>query len=327
MVFLFRDKSISGTIILLLLLIAIHIHFFITPPVIITNEHDGFISLFIQKFITPLNTTLIYILYILVVFVQALRLNLALNNFKMFQQQHQTVALSYILFTAFFIEWSYFSSALIANFFIIWVFIKLAALHNNPNPKTLLFNTGLITGIAILGYHSIYIIVIALLLVLIIIRPFRLAEWLLMLIGIIVPFYFLAAWLYLTDQFHVFYNYIPDFYIHLPIKHLSIWMWFSIGLICLLALLGIYYNNISNKRMVIQIRKSWGVIMILLMLLLPVPFIFKHTTLDAAILCIVPLSAITANVYSNTKRLLLPNILFWLSIVIIIYNNWLLFKS
>ncbi|MBX2931885.1 MAG: hypothetical protein KF781_08070 [Chitinophagaceae bacterium] len=327
MVFLFRDKSISGLIFLLLLLVAVHVHFFITPPAVIANVQEGFISIFVHKYISTLNSSFIFILYILTVYVQAIRLNFALNNVRMFQQQHQTVAMSYILLTGFFTQWSQFSAALVANFFIIWIFIKLAQLHNNPNPKTLLFNTGLIAGITILCYHPAYAIIITLLLVLMIIRPFRIAEWVITLIGIMLPFYFLGAWLYLSNQFHLLKIYLPDFNIHLPVEHINIWLWLSLSVITILLLLGSYYNSISNKRMVIQIRKSWGIIFILFLFLLPVPFLFSNVSLEAAIMCIVPLSAITANVYSNPKRLMLPNILFWLSIVIIIFNNRLLIKQ
>jgi len=321
MVFLFRDNSISGYIFLLLLLVAVHLHFFIVPPTIIANEQDGFIGIFILKYIRPLNSSLIFILYILSVYVQAIRLNFAINNFKMFQQQHQTVAMCYILLSGFFIQWCQLSSALIVNFLLIWVFIKLAQLNNHPNPKSLLFNTGLLAGITVLCYHPSYVIIIALLFALLIVRAFRIAEWMIMLMGIILPFYFLAAWLFLTDQFHLTEKYLPDFNLHLPITKTNIWLWLSNSILVLLLLIGSYYNNISNKRMIIQIRKNWGIMFILLVVLLPIPFLFSNISLEAAILCIVPLSAIAANTFSNSKRLMLPNILFWLSIVIIIFNN------
>ncbi|MCZ2223294.1 MAG: DUF6427 family protein [Chitinophagales bacterium] len=327
MVFLFRDKSISGLIFLMLLLVAVHFHFFIMPATIIANEQDGFIGIFLLNNIKPLNRSLIFILYILIVFVQAIRLNFALNNFKMFQQQHQTVAMSYILFTGFFTQWSQLSSALVANFLLIWIFIKLAQLNNHPNPKSLLFNIGLISGITILGYHPTYVIVIALLFSLVIIRPFRIAEWIIMLMGIALPFYFLGTWLYLSNQFHLIEKYIPDFNLHFPITQTNIWFWFSLSTIVLLFLVGSYYNNISNKRMIIQIRKSWSIVFIILFILLPTPFLFSNVSIEAAALCIVPLAAITANTYSNSKRLMLPNILFWLSIAIIIFNNRLIIKS
>ncbi|HNJ58374.1 MAG TPA: DUF6427 family protein [Chitinophagaceae bacterium] len=324
MVFLYKDKSVSGIFFLLLLLIAVHFHFFIAPPQLLINSNDGFISTALHNIQTQTNSTVLFILYLLSVFIQAIRLNYALNNFKMFQQPHQTVAMSYILFSGFFVQWCVLSAAIIANFLVIWIFIKLAQLSSNTNPKTLLFNIGLITSCTILAYHPTYIIVVVVLFALAIVRSFKLVEWVILLMGLAVPFYFLASWLYLTNQFHLIQNYLPDIHFHLPTKHFNYEIGFSSGAILLILIVGLYFNSIHNARMIIQIRKNWSVLLIMLILFLPVSFIFGNSTLEASFLSIIPLSAIAANAYSYPKRLLVSNFLFWLSILITLYINRLL---
>jgi hypothetical protein len=67
--------------------------------------------------------------------------------------------------------------------------------------------------------------------------------------------------------------------------------------------------------------------MLLLSLMLPVSFVFRDANLNTAILCIVPSAAFAANAYSYPKRLIIPNILFWLTAALLVYNNWVLIKN
>jgi hypothetical protein len=326
MVFLFRDKSVSGIVLLLLLLLAVHFHFIIEPPKLIINSEDGIIGILLKKIAHNSNTAVFFILYLVCVFAQAIRLNFALNHFKMFQHQHQTVAMSYILLSGFFVQWCYFSSALITNFLIIWIFIKLAQLSTSSNAKALLFNIGIITSCSILAYHPTYIIILVLFFALAVTRSFKIVEWVILIMGVILPFYFLASWLYLTNQLSNMVHYLPDIHLHMPLKISSIWIWISLGVLLLATLAGIYFNSINSSRMIIQIRKNWNILFIMLILLLPTSFLFGNTTLEASMLGLVPLAAIISNAYSYPKRLLLPNLLFWLSIAVILFNNRLIIK-
>ena len=79
--------------------------------------------------------------------------------------------------------------------------------------------------------------------------------------------------------------------------------------------------------MVIQIRKNWGVMAVMLFILLPIPFIFLNAGLESALMALVPLGAFAGNVFSYPRKLLLPNILFWLAILVIVYNNWAFLKN
>lgn len=327
MVFLFRDKAITSIIYLLLLALATHVHFFLTPALVVAQPNEGLIGLFLTKFIQPLPASIIFVIYLVLILVQAIRLNVALNNYKMFQQQHYTVAMCYILFSGFFTEWSSITPALIANSLIIWIFIKLANLNNNANPKTLLFNIGLIAGITILCYHPTISLVGITFFALAIVRPFRIAEWLILLMGLVIPFYFLGCYLYLTNNIQFLKTYLPNLQLHLPLQNANFVLWIGVLVLIISVVIGVYYNQVNSNRMVIQIRKSWAVMFVLLLLMLPLPFIFKNATLDSAALSLIPLSAFAANMYSYPKKLALPNILFWLSATFIAYNNWLLVKK
>ncbi len=327
MVFLFRDKSIINVFFLVILSIGVHLHFFMNAPLVITNTNDGVFSMILKNYFSALPQTPLFVLYHVLILVQAIRLNMVLSDLRMFQSTNYTTAMAYVLLSGMLPQWCNISPALIANFLLIWLFIKLSRLYNHPSPKNLLFNTGLIVGMSVVCYHPTAILILVVLFALAVVRPFKLPEWLILLMGILVPYYFLASWLFLTDNLKTFSTYLPYLQLNIPLTQWSIPLVVSLSVLLIVLLAGLYYWQISNKRMVIQIRKNWGVMMVMLLILLPIPFIFLHAGIESALMSLVPLAAFAGNTFSYPRRLVLPNILFWLSVLVIIYNNWLFIKN
>jgi hypothetical protein len=325
-VFLFRDKSIINIFFLVLLSVGVHLHFFVSTPVVVTNTNDGIFSVLLRHYAVPLSSTFLFMLYQLLLLVQAIRLNMVLTDLRMFQASNYTTAMAYVLLSGMVTQWCSITPALMANFLLIWLFIKLSRLYNHPSPKTLLFNTGLIVGLSIICYHPTAILILVVLFALAVVRPFKLAEWVILLMGVLLPYYFLAAWLYLTDGFSAFGQYLPHLHWTVPLKQWSVPLIASLAVLCLVLLAGLYYWQISSNRMVIQIRKNWGVMMVMLLILLPIPFVFLYAGLESAFMSLVPLGAFAGNAFSYPRRLVLPNLLFWLAAAVIAWNNWLLIK-
>ena len=114
------------------------------------------------------------------------------------------------MLTGLFPAWSVISPALLANFLLIWIYIKLTRLYNNPAPKTLLFNIGLLVAIMVLCYHPTALVVPVVLFALGIMRPFKLQEWFTLIMGMALPYYFLASGLYLTNQLPLISSWLPN---------------------------------------------------------------------------------------------------------------------
>lgn len=125
----------------------------------------------LNQYIAGLPSTVLFLIYHAVVLVQAIRLNMVLSDLRMFQHNTYTTAMAYVLLTGLFTQWCSITPALLANFLLIWLFIKLSRLYNHPSPKTLLFNTGLIVGVAVLCYHPTAILVLVVLFALAVVRP------------------------------------------------------------------------------------------------------------------------------------------------------------
>lgn len=157
MVFLFKDRSDLNLIFLLLLSVALHFHVWMHPPLIIANESDGLLSYLLLHYIQPLPPLVLIVLFHTIILSQAIRLNILLSNFKMFQQISYIPAFTYIILTAMFPYWDVISAGLIANSLVIWILVKLLRLYDQNQPKTLEFNIGLIVGLSIILHEPIAI--------------------------------------------------------------------------------------------------------------------------------------------------------------------------
>ncbi len=327
MVFLFKNKSFVSVFFLIILCFGVHVHLFLGIPKIIVAEDNGIIYYILNKYIANLPQTIIALFYISIILIQAIRLNILLNEYKMFTQNGFTTAMAYILLSGFFTDWANITPAIIANLFVIWLFIHLTKLYNNPSPKSLLFNIGLIVGAAILCYQPNILLVAIILFALAIVRPFIISEWFVLLLGTIMPFYIIGSVLFLNNHFNLFTNFLPHISFTIPIITSDFWFTVNITVISILLLAGFISLNSNTNRMVIQIRKNWGIIMVMGFIMIPIPFMFHKSGLTATALSMVPFAAIISNIFVYPKKMWLPNILFWLAMVAIIHNNYILIKN
>ena len=209
MVFLFKDRSDINLIFLVLLSLGLHFHVWLHPPLVIANESDGFLAYLLIHFVKPLPSIALIVLFQLIILSQAIRLNILLSKFKMFQQISYLPAFTYIILTGLFPYWDVISSGLVANSLVIWILVKLLRLYDQNQPKTLEFNIGLIVGLSILLYEPIAILIPVVLFALIIIRPFKFSEWLVLIMGILMPFYFIFTYVFLWGQLADFRHFLP----------------------------------------------------------------------------------------------------------------------
>jgi hypothetical protein len=240
----------------------------------------------------------------------------------MFTRSNFLTAMSYILLSAVFIEWNQLTPALVANSMLIWLYIKLVRLFNDHSPKTLLFNIGLIIGTCVLLYHPTALMILLATFALMVVRPFEITEWLVLLMGICSPFYFLGVYLFLTDQFSHLTQYLPAWQLNIPHVHSRLLFLITIGTILIILFVGVYHWQNKNRRMLIHIRKNWGVLIVMLFVMLPVPFISKNAGVESLMLWIIPVCPFMAQGFLEPKKNRLPNVMFGVLVVLIVLNNW-----
>jgi hypothetical protein len=255
MVFLFRDRSDINVLFLVLLSVAVHFHFYWEAPIVIANPTDGLLAYLLFHYIKPLPPLALIVLFHLIVIVQALRLNILVSRFKMFQQVSYLPAFTFVILTALFPFWDAISSGLIANAFIIWILVKLNRLYDQSQPKTLEFNIGMIVGFSILLYEPIAILIPVVIFALAIIRPFKLTEWLVLIMGIILPFYFIFTYVFLTDSAQEFTAFLPKLDWENPFAALYYKSIIALSFMGIQLLIGLYFWQDQQNRFIIQVRK------------------------------------------------------------------------
>jgi len=321
-VFLFRDRSDINILFIIVLSFALHFHNWITPPMVIANESDGFLAYLLIHYIRPLPGIVLIFLFQLLIISQALRLNVLLSQLKMFQQISYLPAFVYVLLTATFPYWDVISSGLVANSLVIWILLKLLKLYDQNKPQTIEFNIGLIVGVSILLYEPIAILIPVVFFALTIIRPFKLTEWLVLLMGIVLPFYLLFAFVFLTQSDPHFRQYFPKLDWKNPLVQPEWNIISGLIVIGIQLAIGVFYWQQQQNRFIIQVRKYWGVLLLVLLLTFFQPVIFSVQALYASAIVITPMACFISFAYSTPKRLMVPNILFWSSVGIIVYNHW-----
>jgi hypothetical protein len=321
MVFLFRDRSDINVLFLVLLSVAVHFHFYLEPPIVIANPTDGLLAYLLFHYIKPLPPLALIIIFHLIVIVQALRLNILVSRFKMFQQVSYFPAFTFVLLTALFPFWDAISSGLIANAFIIWILVKLNRLYDQTQPKTLEFNIGMIVGVSILLYEPIAILIPVVIFALVIIRPFRLTEWLVLMMGILLPFYFVFTYVFLTDSAAAFTVFLPKLDWENPLAALDAKSIIALSFMGIQLLIGFYFWQEQQNRFIIQVRKYWGVMLLTLVMTFFQPIIFSSQALYASAIVIAPLASFISFCYAGPKQLMIPNVFFWISAGLIVYNH------
>lgn len=321
MVFLFRDRSDINLLFLVLLSVGLHFHNWITPPMVIANASDGLLPYILVHYIKPLPPLFLIVLFQGIILSQAIRLNILMSKLKMFQQVSYLPGFTYIILTALFPYWDVISSGLVANSLVIWILVKLLRLYDQNQPKSLEFNIGLILGISILLYSPIAILIPVVLFALTIIRPFKLSEWLVLLMGILLPFYFIFTFVYLTSGAQEFTHYLPRLDWKNPLIKPNLNIILTLVVIVVQFIAGLYYWQDQQSRFIIQVRKYWGVLLLVLILTLFQPIIFSAQALYASAIVLTPLACFISFAYSVPKSLFIPNLLFWSAIAVIVYNH------
>lgn len=273
------------------------------PVVPVARGYDGYLYRLVLYLLSGPGTLfpLLYpaITYLLLV-SQALMLNAMVNSQKLLQKPTYLTGMSYILITSVFSEWYNLSPPLIINSILIGVLAQLCKLHNHPQPKSILFNLGIAIGVSGFLYYPALSFLSLIIVGLSITRPFRIREWLIMLLGVCAPYYFAAAWFLWKGKWEK----VPLPFVRVTIPHLKeSWLEYSsLALITIAVLAGLIFIQSNLRRQLVQTRKSWALVILYLLIAVLVPFINETMHFDYWILSAVPVSIIMAAAFLYPER-------------------------
>lgn len=233
------------------------------PPKLETIEgfHQGF--LFQWKGLFNFFTTHpnLYVgLSVIVSIAFAVYFNFVINREKIFARKTYIPAFAFMLYSSFLPSLAIFSTVFIANAFIFIAFANILGSYNATSPQKTFFNTGLFLGLATLFYFPAIILFILFVILILIVRPFKLQELFAYIFGVITPFYFVGIILFLQGKWksytqHLFYH------IHLPLKTISTPIFIALSIISIMMLVyGLFLVNQSQGKNTTGVRKKWNCI-------------------------------------------------------------------
>ena len=239
---IFKANNPYNNFLLLLYAVALKLPIFLHPQIPHPQQIDGFLYRAFLNWLKPAGQgfPLIYsFITFILLYSQAIYFNKVVNDQRIMQRPQYLTGMSYILLTSLFAEWNSLSAPLIVNSLLIWVWSQMSSLYNNQNPKSTLFNIGLAIGIATFFYFPSLAFAALIIFGMAVTRSFKLAEWLIAFFGIITPYYFLLAFVFLTDKWKGYT--FPGFAITTPEFHQTYWTYIAIILVLLASIIGVFY--------------------------------------------------------------------------------------
>ncbi|MFT3904210.1 MAG: DUF6427 family protein [Niabella sp.] len=316
----FRQKN-PGNIVVLFIL-----GFFLKLPYIFgnvapqTTPHSGIIYTELLDFLAPFAVVFgntYSILAFLLLLLQTFLLTRFINTQRLMSQANFLPGMAFILISSLLPEFNRLSAPLLASVPAFLVCSEMFKSHSPKFGKTNIFNVGMLLSIATLIYLPSVLFLLIAFIALIMLRPFKLNEWLVLLLGVITPYYLLAALLFITDNFNVAYLY-PGFDLFNPTIPHSIWIAGALFLLLMPLLTGFYYAQKHGGRMLIHIRKTWTLFVIYLIVGLAVALLNGTAEIDDFIFALAPIAAYHGFGYFNAEWKPFPKIFFWLSVAFII---------
>ncbi len=174
----------------------------------------------------------------------------------------------------------------------IWLLTRLTTLHNTSKAKTSLFNIGVLLGVA----SFIYLPGMALLLVawygLGTARPFKLPEWLMILLGLIAPAYFYYAIMFVFGQ--PMQTGFKNFHLVIPTVPYTKFMIASAVFLCVWLMAGYYYMQQNIRRQVVATRQNWGLLNVYMLVAVCMAFASGKFAMNASVLLMAPVAVVGA---------------------------------
>lgn len=315
MIGVFKQKNPVNILLLLVFGVLIKLPMFLHPHLPASRPADGELFDAILRSIQPTGRsypTLYPLLAFALLYIQALALTNFINTQRMMVRATYLPGMAYLLITSLLPEWNYFSAPLLINSILLLILTGLFKIYNQQNAKGTIFNIGLALGIAGFLFVSSLTFIIWILLALAVMRPFRLNEWLLCILGITTPSYFYAVYIFIKGKWS-WDAFIPHISIGVPSLQQTAWLAASVFLLMVPFLIGGYYVQDNLRKMLINVRKGWSLMLLYLLTALLLPFVNTSDTFENWVMAMVPMAAFHACTYLYPTLRIFPLIFFWLT--------------
>ncbi len=262
------------------------------------------------------NQFLFPILCLTIFIFDALYINRIVNESKLFPKPNFLPGMCFILISTFIVPLHQFNAALLASPLILLMLSMIFRLANSSSPASTAFNLGFIGSLASLIYYPCVVFLILAFIGLSFNRPFKLKEWVTVVVGTTTPIYFLLSYIYLTDgNISMPYNrlyYPQNFWRAVPYI-------LTYAIIAIHAIGGFVLSQQYFNRQVVHVRQNWKVVYLLLCLSFGLAAFYFFRNHESRIFLIMPVSILGAAIYFYIKRKWVSLLLYTGSLVFAVY--------
>jgi hypothetical protein len=252
-------------------------------------------------------------------FIQALIVNLIVNENKMTARKTYLPGLVFILFSSFFKESLLLTPASLALTFLILSVAALFRLARKEKDYRDVFDAGMLTTLALLTYFPVVVLLPFIFIALATVRTFRYREWSALLLGILTPVFLAFTVSYVSDSPVI--SFLPSGW--LKGLHFNTFDWMSAGVYLFCCIAPIVLMPVVVQSTLIQVRKFVTLLSVLLVLLLVSFVLQQRTGLDYFILLAFSPTVISSMILSQLKNPIVAEVIHIILILLVLTGQYL----
>lgn len=258
-------------------------------------------------------------LAVILIYIQALLLNTIAAKHRLFAQPTYLPAFAYVAIASLHPALGQLGSMLIVNFFILFALHQLLMLKQSNNANKHIFNVGFAIMLAGLIQFSALLLILFLMFSLLILRPFSFREWMIMIVGLVMPLYMLLVLLFCTDKLPLMHLW-PDLGISLPsqLKPARYYLGVFSGMI-IWGGISLYNMQMNLPKMPIYLRRCWIAFTVLLFVSLITAIFADNVIKSVWMICLPALSLMMAHAFLNEKSRKMNAISFYFALILVIF--------
>lgn len=266
--------------------------------------NSGLLADWVYEYVSATSWVGITIATLLVV-LQGILITLFVNDYKLLPSSNFFPAVFYVLLGSFFPDFLILSPAVFSITFLIISMMSLMGTYRKPNVNKSIFNAGFWIGVSAGFYPPALIFFLVTLVGLAIMRAFKLREYLVLIIGFLLPAYFGYVINFLLelksgyfDIWHLYnYGFLPIFQGEFSHQELVGFGVFGFVLLWVILNMGEYFSRIT-----IKVQKVLTVVVWLLILPIFSLLFSSGIELDHLLYFVFPLSIFVSYNMDNIKR-------------------------
>ena len=252
--------------------------------------------------------------YTALLLAEALIFNKIITDHKLMERAGLIPAMSFLLLNAL-LPFHTTLIFLVLNGMVLLVFKLFITMYKESNANNKMLLTGFIVGCMASMNTGFLILFCWAAIGIMIMRPASIREWLLATTGFILPFYFIFSGMYLLDKLNVSMVF-PAASMDFTLPSLSPLAWTKTSLFLLLPWIGMFSYNIQIGKMMIQARKAYLIMLILIMATLVICLFSIKDISTILTLMLVPSALLFSPLFLAFKKNFIPNLIFLTLIIL-----------